>query len=261
MAGVPDGQQIDYQKMQLIGSLKAVADQMRTCATMAEHFVQSLSHVPFGGPVPLGRKRRTAEEMSTDGKRKRKPPKDPNAPKRPASSYLIFQNDVRNELKKEHPNLSNNELLSMIAALWQNMPKEKKESYELRQKEKKEEWLQQKAVYDGRTSPGAAPIAAAVAPPIAAPLAMPAQVVSPKSLTKPVSKPAKFVAAPAVTPLSDAEESDDEDGTSSDGSTDDDEEEDAEETQPPPKKSKKEAVSHKAEQPPAKEKKHKVPKA
>lgn len=126
---------------QLIGSLKAVADQMRTCATMAEHFVQSLSHVPFGGPVPLGqypvpppatpvpagRKRRTAEEMSTDGKRKRKPPKDPNAPKRPASSYLIFQNDVRNELKKEHPNLSNNELLSMIAALWQNMPKEKKE--------------------------------------------------------------------------------------------------------------------------------------
>jgi HMG (high mobility group) box len=65
-----------------------------------------------------------------DGSKKRKrtsKPKDPNAPKRPASSYILFQNDIRTELKKQNPNLSNPQLLSLISDKWKNMTEEEKE--------------------------------------------------------------------------------------------------------------------------------------
>jgi len=71
-------------------------------------------------PLPL------EEDGSKKRKRKTKT-KDPNAPKRPASSYIIFQNTVRAELKKEFPDISNTELLGMIAEKWKNMPDKDKE--------------------------------------------------------------------------------------------------------------------------------------
>jgi hypothetical protein len=71
-----------------------------------------------------GGKRKAAalEEGVEGGKTKRtRKPKDPNAPKRPASSYILFQNDIRKELKAKHPNIANSELLAMIAKQWQAM--------------------------------------------------------------------------------------------------------------------------------------------
>ena len=61
-----------------------------------------------------------------DGKKTRKK-KDPLAPKRPPSSYLLFQNEVRSELKKTHPGMPNNELLGMISKQWSEMSQEEKE--------------------------------------------------------------------------------------------------------------------------------------
>lgn len=65
-----------------------------------------------------------------DGSKKRKrasKPKDPNAPKRPASSYILFQNAIRSELRKQFPEITNAELLSMISEKWKSMPAEDKE--------------------------------------------------------------------------------------------------------------------------------------
>jgi transcriptional regulator HMO1 len=164
---------------QLIGSLGAVAETMRNCATIAEQFAQLISPIPYhpalalpNGPMqhmppppgmegPGGKRKRETEE-----KRKRKlKPKDPNAPKRPASSYLLFQNEVRQELKSKHPNIPNNELLNLIAKAWAEMPKEQKDvcylcmvvlqtmlillqAYEHRQKAAKDAYLVEKAAYD-----------------------------------------------------------------------------------------------------------------
>jgi HMG (high mobility group) box len=79
--------------------------------------------------TPAGkRKAQALEEGQSEGKKKRKAraPKDPNAPKRPASSYLMFQNDIRAELKKKHPEISNADLLGMISKQWQGMTDEQK---------------------------------------------------------------------------------------------------------------------------------------
>lgn len=164
MANLPEGlAQFEYQKMQLIGSLGAVAETMRSCATFAEQFAQLVSHVPYNPPMhPNGQfaipamppalplqhgKRKAGDEV--DGRKPKKPrkPKDPNAPKRPASSYLLFQNEVRQELKAKHPNLPNNELLGVIAKMWKDMAKDEKDAYEARQRLAKDQWLADKSAY------------------------------------------------------------------------------------------------------------------
>lgn len=162
-AHLPEGQaQFEYMKMQvcrwpaprrrvltstqLIGSLGAVAETMRNCATFAEQFAQLITPIGYPGapmllpngqmaqmppPHPMeqtGGKRKAPGDEEVEGKRKRKAkPKDPNAPKRPPSSYLLFQNEVRQELKAKHPGVSNNELLAMISQAWGEMPKEQKD--------------------------------------------------------------------------------------------------------------------------------------
>ena len=84
---------------------------------------------PAPPPAQTGGKRKARDaDDAVEGKKKRKvKPKDPNAPKRPASSYLMFQNDVRQELKAKNPHLPNNELLNLIAKAWSEMPKEQKD--------------------------------------------------------------------------------------------------------------------------------------
>jgi structure-specific recognition protein 1 len=57
-------------------------------------------------------------------KRKRaekKAKKDPNAPKRPMSGFLDFQNEVREKYKQDHPDVTGHELSKMMGADWQKM--------------------------------------------------------------------------------------------------------------------------------------------
>ena len=57
------------------------------------------------------------------GKRKKKPKKekDPDAPKRPMSAYLIFQNSVREDMKAKNPTLNYRELITAVGDSWKNM--------------------------------------------------------------------------------------------------------------------------------------------
>ncbi|TCD69167.1 hypothetical protein EIP91_008463 [Steccherinum ochraceum] len=184
MANLPEGlAQFEYQKMQLIGSLGAVADTMRNCATIADQFAQLVSHVPYNpmlangqfsmapphpiAPLPARGKRKANDDV--EGRRMKKPrkPKDPNAPKRPASSYLLFQNEVRQELKAKNPTLPNNELLGLIAKMWKDMPKSERDEYENRQKAAKDQWVADKTAYKASLEPTAEDLPSAVVDPSA----------------------------------------------------------------------------------------------
>lgn len=129
---------------------------MRACAEFADQFAHMLSgspHMPappvgvdpklYGGPnfvpymqapaVARNGKRKAGEvdgAVEDGGKKKRGPPKkpkDPNAPKRPPSSYIYFQNEVRQQLKKEFPEITQNELLARISKKWAAMTPEQKD--------------------------------------------------------------------------------------------------------------------------------------
>jgi hypothetical protein len=56
-----------------------------------------------------------------------KKPKDPNAPTKPPSAYIIYQNNIRKKLKDEQPNLTYPEVLQEVSRKWKEIsPEEKK---------------------------------------------------------------------------------------------------------------------------------------
>ncbi|KAG1875373.1 hypothetical protein DFJ58DRAFT_756044 [Suillus subalutaceus] len=108
---------------------KAVAE-----VPIDETTVNSLTELLNAAIAKPSRKRKlVALEIGEDGlprKRKReRKAKDPNAPKGPASAYILFQNDIRSAYKKEHPDMSNRELLRLIGDQWKTLSDDKKEFY------------------------------------------------------------------------------------------------------------------------------------
>ncbi|KAG1811220.1 uncharacterized protein BJ212DRAFT_1375704 [Suillus subaureus] len=108
---------------------KAVAE-----VPIDETTVNSLTELLNAAIAKPSRKRKlVALEIGEDGlprKRKReKRAKDPNAPKGPASAYILFQNDIRSAYKKEHPDMSNKELLRLIGDQWKTLSEDKKDFY------------------------------------------------------------------------------------------------------------------------------------
>lgn len=127
---------------------------MRDAARVAEEFsnwfarVNDIKNIPpppsssFGSApsppsdAPVGNKKRKAGKESSptldeNGKKKRvvkeKKARDKDAPKRPASAYLLFQNEVRKDVKSEHPNMNNLELLHEVSRLWSTVSEKEKE--------------------------------------------------------------------------------------------------------------------------------------
>jgi len=153
--------QLERHKLTLIGSLSSVAEQMRHCANVADQFAQMLTQASFNGNVSLpgavhaGSKRHGLEEEDVEGtvKRRRtsnKKVKDPDAPKRAASSYIFFQNDLRQELRKQHPDISPAEIMSRVSKQWADLTPEQKAPYERLQAEAKQKWEAEKRAYDER---------------------------------------------------------------------------------------------------------------
>ena len=57
--------------------------------------------------------------------KKAKSKKDKNAPKKNSSAYIFFCNDKRPEVKEDHPELKNNEILKELGLLWKKFKDEK----------------------------------------------------------------------------------------------------------------------------------------
>lgn len=79
-------------------------------------------------PNGIGKRKADHGQEGEGTKRKRvKKPRDPDAPKRPPSSYLLFQNEVRQAMKKANPSMANHEILTNISQRWAEMSPEEKE--------------------------------------------------------------------------------------------------------------------------------------
>ncbi|KAF5322357.1 hypothetical protein D9619_001158 [Psilocybe cf. subviscida] len=158
----------ESHRAQLAASLNAVADSMRNCAQMADTFAKVVSDSTYSPETAemlqgaldgftKGKRKAALSPEDEDGPKKRKrntKPKDPHAPKRPASSYIIFQNQVRKTLKDTHPSLSNPELLQMISDQWKSMTPEQKEAsrpYNQQMRDAKEVYTDSKKAYENRS--------------------------------------------------------------------------------------------------------------
>ena len=121
---------------QLAQSLSQLSHYLRSVAKDADAYALALANgKPINGaidssdddvPQTKGRKRKSPDD--DDGKRKKraKKEKDPNAPKRPATSYILYQNDCRQSMKEKNPGLNNTELLRYISETWKSLPEQEK---------------------------------------------------------------------------------------------------------------------------------------
>ncbi|CAE7219158.1 unnamed protein product [Rhizoctonia solani] len=76
----------------------------------------------------------TTDELEKTGKRRRRTDstrkkKDPLAPKRPPSAYILYQNDVRKQMQEKYPDLSYPDVLGKISESWQTLEESKKKAY------------------------------------------------------------------------------------------------------------------------------------
>lgn len=72
----------------------------------------------------------TPPDASRDKKGKTKAKKDPNAPKKPMSSFMYFSTETRPKIKAENPGISFGELGKKAGELFRNLTQEEKKVYE-----------------------------------------------------------------------------------------------------------------------------------
>ncbi|KIY47590.1 HMG-box, partial [Fistulina hepatica ATCC 64428] len=80
--------------------------------------------------------------------KKKKRERDPNAPKRAMSSYFLYQNDVRAEMRRRNPNLPYRELTKLVSDQWGNLNTEQKQIYEQEASLHRQIYTSQKAAYE-----------------------------------------------------------------------------------------------------------------
>lgn len=73
--------------------------------------------------------------------------KDPNAPKRPLSTFFLFSQDERPKIKKDNPSLSVADIAKMIGERWRGIGEDKKRHYEERARQEKERYEREIATY------------------------------------------------------------------------------------------------------------------
>lgn len=86
---------------------------------------QAATHHPVTTPGQPGRKPMTKEEKKALRK-ERKANRDPNAPKRPPSAYLLFQNEIREEMRQRYKDLTYSEVLGKVSEAWKSLTEEQR---------------------------------------------------------------------------------------------------------------------------------------
>jgi HMG (high mobility group) box len=84
--------------------------------------------------------------VSASKSKKTKAAKDPNAPKKPLTSFMLFSNEIRSRIQKENPTMSFGELGKKIGELFRALSTNEKQKYEDMAKKEKERY--KKALLD-----------------------------------------------------------------------------------------------------------------
>ena len=80
--------------------------------------------------------------------KKRKKKKDPNAPKRNQSSFFLYSNATRNDVKAANPEAKFGEIAQIISRHFKALPGEERAYWDEKAAEDKERYLTQKASYE-----------------------------------------------------------------------------------------------------------------
>ncbi|EKD02756.1 nonhistone protein 6 [Trichosporon asahii var. asahii CBS 8904] len=131
MAAMASYEEMEAKRQEMMASFKDIANAMTRCVAIIEEYARlspsalttsaALAAVEGGAMGAAEVLAAAAMANKKSRKQKEKKPKDPNAPKRPPSAYLLFQNDIREEIRQAHPGMPYKEVLSVIANRWKDL--------------------------------------------------------------------------------------------------------------------------------------------
>jgi len=253
---------MDTTRAEFITKLSTAAEAMRQFGNFADALAKVVSKAPLDEPevvaalqaaidaIPATSKKRKLTSLGADeaGKRKKreKKPKDPNAPKAPPSAYILFQNDIRNDVRKKNPDIQYRELMSLISQQWNALPVEKKQPFFDRVTAAKQTHEEELAKYNAANLNHVPSEGTSKMPRKELPAEKPEKKVISKP-TKPAPKSAEAVASSESGGASDDEsnEEDKEEVEEKAGSVDGSSEEESDDPTPPPAKKAKKADKRK----------------
>jgi len=76
-----------------------------------------------------------------------KPIKDINRPKKASTAYILFSNDMRQQVKASNPEMKSNQLMVELGRLWKLLSDEEKAVYNTKFEEEKARYAQEMASY------------------------------------------------------------------------------------------------------------------
>jgi len=117
----------------------------RAEADKARYLHELASYVPPPGYDSKGDA--IISPLTTKSGRKGKPEKDPNAPKRNMSAYLLYQNAMRDQFKRENPGMTFGQLAKYTSHMYRNLTPEEKATWVARSQQDKARYDAQLAVY------------------------------------------------------------------------------------------------------------------
>lgn len=96
----------------------------------ARYLHELASYVPPPGYDPKGDA--IVSPVNAKGGRKGKPERDINAPKRNMSAYLLYQNAMREQFKRENPGMTFGQLAKYTSHMYKNLTPDEKQTWEAR---------------------------------------------------------------------------------------------------------------------------------
>lgn len=91
-----------------------------------------------------------AKKTTEKRKRTTKKEKDPDAPKRPLSSYMLFCQEERENVKEEHPDFKAKDILSELGRRWKALDDDEKKAYTDKFNANKKVYEVEKKAYDAK---------------------------------------------------------------------------------------------------------------
>lgn len=79
--------------------------------------------------------------------------RDPDAPKRPPSAYLLFQNEVRADMRERFPEMPYKEILGKVSEAWKNLSEADRKIYQDKTNEEMKRWTVEKKDHEANGLP------------------------------------------------------------------------------------------------------------
>lgn len=86
--------------------------------------------------------------VKQENKKTKKREKDPNKPKRPESSFLLWSKNQRQKLKESNKNMESKEIMKELGRMWKSLSDEEKESFDAISNDKKQKYKEQVEEYN-----------------------------------------------------------------------------------------------------------------